>query len=429
MKITIYINNNNISDVDCTDLTKGNPGIGGTEYCILLLAQLYKKYYPDNQITLIASSKGKLPKVDNIIIEKDFLAVPKKTKDVGADVLVVSSVFEGQPLTKDFFSAVEMENVKTITWGHNFYLNDFCNLLVKNDFICANVFVGHQQYDRYIDHKVIWKSTYIYNMYPEVDEPLRKENDGKTVTYIGSLVPTKGFHLLANAWKDVLAEIPDAQLHVVGNGKLYDRNSKLGIYGIAEEAYENSFIKGITAETGELLPSIHFHGVMGAEKKELIARTSVGVANPSGRTETFGISAIDFSSRGVPVVTVATGGFLDTVENEKTGLLYHDTKELAGCIVRLLNDKKLNEKCGEYGKEYSKQYTPENLMVKWHEVFELVLKGEKPEMEMPSNFLKSNLKQFRILNRKIKQFLHCEYPISVIEVETIGRKLLRRLGH
>lgn len=81
-------------------------------------------------------------------------------------------------------------------------------------------------------------------------------------------------------------------------------------------------IKGITDRAGELLPSVHFHGVMGEEKKELIARTSVGVANPSGRTETFGISAIDFSSRGVPVVTIASGGFLDTVENEKTGLLY-----------------------------------------------------------------------------------------------------------
>ena len=347
MRIVIYINNKSIADVDCSDLTKGNPGIGGTEYCILLLAQLYKRYYPDNQITLIASSKGILPEVDDIVIENNLFAVPQTAKSIAADVLVVSSVFEGKPLPIDFFSAVEAEKIKTITWGHNFYLNDFCNLLVKNDFICANVFVGHQQYDRYIDHEVIRKSTYIYNMYPEVSEPFRKENDGKTVTYIGSLVPTKGFHLLANAWKAVLVEVPDAQLHVVGSGKLYDRNSKLGVYGIAEESYENSFIKGITDRAGELLPSVHFHGVMGEEKKELIARTSVGVANPSGRTETFGISAIDFSSRGVPVVTIASGGFLDTVENEKTGLLYNDTKDLAGCIVRLLKEKEFNEKCGE----------------------------------------------------------------------------------
>ena len=69
MRIVICINNKSIADVDCSDLTKGNPGIGGTEYCILLLAQLYKRYYPDNQITLIASSKGILPEVDDIVIE------------------------------------------------------------------------------------------------------------------------------------------------------------------------------------------------------------------------------------------------------------------------------------------------------------------------------------------------------------------------
>ena len=96
MRIVIYINNKSIADVDCSDLTKGNPGIGGTEYCILLLAQLYKRYYPDNQITLIASSKGILPEVDDIVIENNLFAVPQTAKSIAADVLVVSSVFEGK---------------------------------------------------------------------------------------------------------------------------------------------------------------------------------------------------------------------------------------------------------------------------------------------------------------------------------------------
>lgn len=45
MHIGIYINNENISSVDCKNLLVGNPGIGGTEYCVLLLAQAYKMYY------------------------------------------------------------------------------------------------------------------------------------------------------------------------------------------------------------------------------------------------------------------------------------------------------------------------------------------------------------------------------------------------
>ena len=46
MKIAIFIDNENILGVDCRNPEHGNPGIGGTEYCILLLAQVYKKAYP-----------------------------------------------------------------------------------------------------------------------------------------------------------------------------------------------------------------------------------------------------------------------------------------------------------------------------------------------------------------------------------------------
>ena len=55
-------------------------------------------------------------------------------------------------------------------------------------------------------------------MYPETDELHREKIQNHAVTYIGSLVPTKGFHVLAAVWKTILKEVPDATLNVVGNG-------------------------------------------------------------------------------------------------------------------------------------------------------------------------------------------------------------------
>ena len=55
MHIGIYINNENISSVDCKNLLAGNPGIGGTEYCVLLLAQTYKMHYSNNKVTLFGT--------------------------------------------------------------------------------------------------------------------------------------------------------------------------------------------------------------------------------------------------------------------------------------------------------------------------------------------------------------------------------------
>lgn len=428
MRVAIYINNENIREVDCTDLTKGNPGIGGTEYCILLLAQLYKQFYPQNQVLLMAAAEGKLPTVDEVVICDDFLSIPETAKAHGADLLLLSAVYEGQPLSKEFFERVNGAQIKTVTWGHNFYLSDFCSRLAKSQYLRANVFVGKQQYDRYLDHKVIKKSTYIYNMYPQPTHPGRTGIQEPIVTYIGSLVPVKGFHILATAWKQVLASVPNAQLMVIGSGKLYGRNSKLGQYGIAEESYERSFMPGLLDEQGALLPSVHFLGVMGAEKTDVIARTAVGVANPSGRTETFGISALDFESLGVPVVTIAKGGFLDTVADHETGILYQDPARIADCIVELLKDPEKNEQYGRNGRKKAEMFLPQRIIGQWDELFCRVAADQPIPFHAPDDFMHNNLKSIRWKNRQLKNKLRMEYPVSVIGLETLARKLLRMLG-
>lgn len=192
------------SSVDCKNLLAGNPGIGGTEYCVLLLAQTYKMYYSNNKVTLFVAKQGVLPEVDNYVVVNGIDDLPAKAKKEDVDVLVVSAVHNGIPLPQSFFDDISAKKVKTILWGHNFYLNDFCNKICKCEYAKANVFVGRQQYDRYIDHAVINKSTYIYNMYPETDELHREKIQNHAVTYIGSLVPTKGFHVLAAVWKTIL---------------------------------------------------------------------------------------------------------------------------------------------------------------------------------------------------------------------------------
>ena len=422
MKICIYINNAGIKDVDCSDLTVGNPGIGGTEYCILLLAQIYKQNYPKNELCLIVSEKGILPPVDEVIIEKDILSVPKTAKKHGADILVISSLYEGTPLSEDFFLEVSKEKIKTITWGHNFYLSDYCKRLAKCEYVKANVFVGRQQYDRYIDHKVIRKSTYIYNMYPPKNTDGRQKCKKPVVTYIGSLVPMKGFQILAGVWKTIIEKVPDAELNIIGSGRLYSRNAKLGKYGIADQEFENQIMPGLTDDSGCILQSVHFLGVMGSEKDEVIRNTSVGVVNPTGRTETFGISALDFESLGVPVVTIAKGGFLDTVIDKKTGILVKKPRQISDAIVSMLVDAAKNETYGKAGRELALEFKPDNIIAQWDDLFNDVNGDADLKYIAPDSFMGTNLKWLRKFNRSIHA------PIAVIDLETFARNMLRRFG-
>ena len=422
MKICIYLNNCGISNVDCSDLMQGNPGIGGTEYCILLLAQVYKKYYPESYVMLIVSEKGQLPEVDKIILCKDYLQVPPLAKEHGADILIVSSLYNGKPLPKVFLDQINQAKIKTISWGHNFYLSDYCSQLASCDYLKANVFVGRQQYDRYIDHKIIKKSTYIYNMYPLEGKPKRIQGSKPTVTYIGSLVPMKGFQELAAVWKSILAQIPDAQLNVIGSGELYSRNAKLGTYGIADEAFEQQIMPCLTDENGKILSSVHFLGVLGKEKNEVIANTTVGIVNPTGRTETFGISALDFESMGVPVVTIAKGGFLDTIIDGKTGILFRKRSAFVNAVISLLKDKNMNQKYGDAGIIFAQKFSPELIIPEWDSLFHNVLENKNLAYKKPTSFINSNLKWLRILNKAFHN------PIAIISLESLARKFLRRLG-
>lgn len=425
MRIGIYLNNDSIKDIDCTRLEDGNPGIGGTPYCILLLVDILRKYYPEYQSFMFTPYAVKSNYIDkNIIVlnEEDLI---NKCKLYKCDVLIIASLAFGKELSQEFVDKLDEHYIKTIVWAHNYYYEEFCNRIADSEMIKANVFVGKQQHDRYIDHRISAKSTYIYNMYPEVANVSRSKLDEKIVTYIGSLVPSKGFHILAKKWKTIIKEVPEAKLYIIGSGSLYNRNVKLGKYHIAEENYEKKFMQYLVNSHGELLESVRFFGILGEEKRDIILKTSVGIVNPSGRTETFGISALDFESCGIPVVTIAKGGFLDTVKNKHTGYLYRHVCQLPKLVVELLRDTKLNEEMGINGSEFSKNFRPELIISEWNDLILKVYNNKKLEYKQPNDFFCADFKWIRIFFRKVKRKLGINKGISVIGIESFFRKILR----
>lgn len=104
MKIAIFIDNENILGVDCRNPENGNPGIGGTEYCILLLAQVYKKAYPNDEVVLFATKQGMLPKTDAVEIVSGPMEIGNVFKKTQADILLISAVYHGEPLSQDFLN-------------------------------------------------------------------------------------------------------------------------------------------------------------------------------------------------------------------------------------------------------------------------------------------------------------------------------------
>ncbi|GBR74267.1 glycosyl transferase GTB-type super family [Candidatus Termititenax aidoneus] len=386
MLIALYLDNSPFKDIDVRGIGREPLGINGTAFAALVLIHYLTKMYVDIRFILLSPYRCFLDnnKVQNIIV-RDAKDAAQKAKESLVDILIINKY----DIIKAHKTILELK-LPTITWGENFYYKQEADLITNNEYVRANVFVGRQQYDRYIDDMVSLKSTFIYNIMPSEYLPLRAPTcggggGGGVVAYMGALVPAKGFHILASVWRDVLKEMPDAKLKVLGSHRLYDRDAVLGRYGLAEKEYEERFIPHLLNNNGKLLDSVRFYGVVGKEKYEILKNAAVGIPNPSGISETFCYCAVEMQAMGVPVVSIADYGLLDTIKNRKTGLLYKgNIHEFKQKIVKLLKDKELNNKLGFNGRRFVREnFSAEKLVPQWYRLLQDVLNNRRPQFIWP----------------------------------------------
>lgn len=413
-KICFMFENKNIKGIDCSEPQKGNPGIGGTEYCFILVSYYLNLYYKDKFDFYIFTN-------DISVINKDIRTIEissikdglNKAKDLNIDYVILRTTDELK-----VHDEIKRLQIKTIMWSHNLWINESLDLMHNNENIVRHICVGKEQYDRILDHNIANKSMVIYNMfnskwYDNCETNIKKE---KIITYIGSIVPAKGFHVLAKQWKKVIRKHPDAKLKVIGNGKLYNRESKLGPYGIAEERYESKFIKYLLDKSGKIHESVEFLGNMGEEKFEVFKESKIGVVNPTARTETFCISAIEMGACMIPVVTIAKNGFLDTIKNKETGILVKNRKKIYKGINKLLEDEKYCEELGKNAKKFvNEKFNPEVISYEWIKMLESLEHNNNYTYKY--KFLRSNFKWIRLFIKKTNNRFGKQVIPSLVSLE------------
>lgn len=403
--VAFFLENRTLSGVDYTNIASGNPGIGGSEYMIVLIAYLLSIRKNGIRVQLYTEIEGKFPEGLNYTVAENIQqAIFFAEHSLQCDYFIYKhnpqTIIQGMLKTKS--------KMKFIPWCHNFLTWKELKYYASNPSIFQIVNVGREQMDLYRDCKAFQKSTYIFNCidtnclqrYDITQHPFEKRSH--IVTYVGSIIPTKGFHLLAAAWPKVLRHIPDAELYIIGSGKLYFRNATMGSFGIAEKSYEEKFI-GYLSKDGNILPCVHFMGIMGEEKNEILLHTKVGVPNPSGNSETFGISAVEMQIMGAKVVTIECPGYLDTVKN---GYLYSNPDQLADYIIKALTDSQSNYSSSiNY---FNSHFSQNKVVERWEK---LILCGSiayDTELSNPQY----RYKHIKEICRKIKQQIPLLYKLT-----------------
>lgn len=423
-RIAFYLHNPGLKGVDCSDIFQSNPGIGGTEHVMLLVASMLNRQKGQYDVTVYMQEPMVGLPDSHIELVGSIEEAIRKAEDAGVEVLAFKYMPEH---TQNRALDCHSDRLSLIAWVHLFPNRRDLDYYYANRNIKRIVYVGREQRDLYIDHPSMAKSCFIYNTLNTDAEIKRLVADHPyserkhIVSYIGSLHIEKGFHWLAQVWKEVLREVPDAELFVIGSGRVYNRDTKMGQYGLAEDYYEPMFMPYLLDDKGEEMPSVHFMGSLGREKNDILLRTKVGVPNPQGLSETFCISAVEMQLFGATVVAGQCPGYFDTFIN---GRVLPNLSQLKDAIVAQL---KSQQPVVDYEVTYDeivRRFSNETILQEWKTLLEHI---DENLPAVPEYRNKSyRLKWLKIAVAKVKCYL--PFTKILIPVETILQNLDYRRG-
>jgi phosphatidylinositol alpha-1,6-mannosyltransferase len=162
------------------------------------------------------------------------------------------------------------------------------------------------------------------------------------VVTVGRLVRRKGQDNLLRAWPKVLAGQPDAVLTIVGTGPYEKRLREL-----AADLPENT---------------VEFLGTLREDRLVQTLRRSHVLVTPSRddrrglQTEGLGLTTLEGSAAGLPVVVGRSGGSPDSVLDGRTGFLVDAEPEaLSAAITTLLGDRRLASRMGAAGHQWVRE--------------------------------------------------------------------------
>ncbi len=400
MKVALFFENKFHEGRNLTNIEKANPCMAGTPYMFFLIGQLLAKRDNGIDVTMMLTHSMNFSNGVRIELVRNLAEAYEHCCRENTDYLIIKHADSNYNIIRKLGSKGK---TRLIIWCHNFVNFKGLSFYANNPLVGRLITVSREQADCYRDHLAFQKTDYIYNCVENqlfdvsADSIIPSGQRQHIVTYIGAVIPGKGFHILAKAWPAVLKEVPDAQLYVIGNGQLYGDKFEMGTWNLAEKKYEASFMKYLT-RNDHLIPSVHLLGVLGSKKYDILAQTKVGVPNPSGLTETFCISAVEMQMMGAVIVSKRCPAYLDTVRN---GHLTSNPKHLSKYIISALRSTK--DSYASTRRSIKENFSQEKVILQWEELLTHALpRNERLHPSLPLTHPDFELKRWKEAMRQIK---------------------------
>ena len=171
---------------------------------------------------------------------------------------------------------------------------------------------------------------------------------------VGRLTVQKGHIYLLKAWKEIIKQIPEAVLYVVGDGEL---KNDLENFVLNHNLSQNIFFMGFCSNPIEWVI-----------KTEFSVLPSLWEGLPLSPIEAFSVKRT--------VVATAVDGTPEVVIDKETGLLVQpkDVKKLTEAIIFVFKNQERRKKMAEEGyRLFKEKFTIDNMLKGYEEVYQKVI--------------------------------------------------------
>jgi glycosyltransferase involved in cell wall biosynthesis len=178
---------------------------------------------------------------------------------------------------------------------------------------------------------------------PMIDPDRRWRLDGsdrKSILFVGRFDRHKGGDVMIDAFRQVAATIPEAELLFVGPDR-----------GLRDDAGRTHHLPGYLDShlPTEIRPRVRIFGELDSERIESLRRQAFVTVVPS-RYETFGFTVAESLAFGCPTVAADAGAIPEVLLGDKTGLLFQagEPSDLASKLLALFANP---EQAARFGRE------------------------------------------------------------------------------
>jgi glycosyltransferase involved in cell wall biosynthesis len=364
-----------------------NPGIGGTQFTRIRLADAFARRFPQHTVELVSDhafsvfdAPGNLRQVTVERFEDHLAGL---ASDGDEWVLTGPSML----LCRLDPAVIRRVASRTIMTSHLMY---DCDLWEAERIARFGAVAGVGAY-HYHSLRPRSPRTYLRDLFlPGWSQPpsapdvvLNESRAGQfRIVHLGALLPLKGFHDFARMWPDLRDRIPDVQLDVIGGSETYGRevtHPEIPTDG----AFGDRILRHIPLE--DIRSSrVVFHGNLGAAKEAVVRRADVAVLNVTGRPECFPGALLECLDLGVPVVGSAANGLWDGMRHFPETTTVSPT-EVVDRLVALASNPDLRRLLAVRARSVGERFRDENetILDRWEEVATAVLERRDPPRLTP----------------------------------------------